>query len=104
MVNGVTRLFMMKADVLSGFSEIKVCRSYTVGGREVTELPYCLNDIEEINYRSMPGWQGDIRGCRKWEELPPELRDYIEYVEKETGVPVTIVSVGPDRSATVYRQ
>jgi adenylosuccinate synthase len=104
MVNGVTRLFMMKADVLSGFSEIKVCRSYTVGGMEVTELPYCLNDIEEINYRSMPGWQGDIRGCRKWEELPPELRDYIEYVEKETGVPVTIVSVGPDRSATVYRQ
>jgi len=104
MVNGVTRLFMMKADVLSGFSEVKVCRSYTVGGREVTELPYCLNDIEQINYRSMPGWQGDIRGCRKWEELPPELRDYIEYVEKETGVPVTIVSVGPDRSATIYRQ
>lgn len=104
MVNGVTRLFMMKADVLSGFSEIKVCRSYTVSGREVSELPYCLNDIEKLNYRTMPGWQGDISGCRTWNELPAELKEYIGYIEKETGVPVTIVSVGPDRSATIYRK
>jgi adenylosuccinate synthase len=103
MVNGVTRLFMMKADVLSGFSEIKVCTSYTVNGTEVTELPYCLADIESLNYRTMPGWKGDIKGFQKWDELPAELRNYIEYIEKETGVPITIVSVGPDRSATIYR-
>lgn len=103
MVNGVTRLFMMKADVLSGFAEVKVCRSYTVGGSEVSELPYCLNDIETLNYRTMPGWKADITRCQSWSELPSELKDYIEYIEKETGVPVTIVSVGPDRSATIYR-
>ncbi len=103
MVNGVTRLLMMKADVLSGFSEVKVCRSYTVQGREQTELPYCLNDIEGLNYISFRGWQCDITGCRSWDELPSELKEYIENIERETGVPVTIVSVGPDRSATIYR-
>jgi adenylosuccinate synthase len=103
MVNGVTRLFMMKADVLSGFGEVKVCTSYTVNGKPVSELPYCLADIESLNYRSMPGWKCDIKGFHKLGELPAELRSYIEYIEKETGVPITIVSVGPDRSATIYR-
>src|SRR5665647_1285289 len=103
MVNGVTRLFMMKPDVLSDFSEIKVCTSYTVNGVTVSELPYCLTDIEALNYRSMPGWSSDIKGFQKWDELPAELRSYIEYIEKETGVQITIVSVGPDRSATIYR-
>lgn len=101
MINGVTQLFMMKADVLSGFSEVKVCRSYTVGGREQTELPYCLYDIEGLNYRSFRGWNCDITGCSTREELPVELKEYIGYIEKETGVPVTIISVGPDRSATI---
>ena len=103
MVNGVTRLFMMKADVLSGFSEIKVCNSYAVDGREQAELPYCLYDISGLNYRTFRGWHCDITGCRSWEELPQELKDYIRYIEDETGVPVTIVSVGPDRSATITR-
>ncbi len=103
LVNGVTRLFMMKADVLSGFSEVRICKSYTVGGKEQTELPYCLNDIEGLNYLTFKGWQSDITGCRSWEDLPLELKEYIQYIEKETGVPVTIVSVGPDRSATIYR-
>jgi adenylosuccinate synthase len=103
MVNGVTQLFMMKADVLSGFSEIRICKSYTVAGKEETELPYCLDDIEELNYVSFRGWQCDITGCRSWDDLPPEMKDYISYIEKETGVPIAIVSVGPDRSATIYR-
>jgi len=101
MVNGVTQLFMMKADVLSGFSEIKVCNSYTVNGREQSELPYCLYDISELNYRSFRGWQCDITGCTTREELPEELKDYVRYIEDETGIPVTIISVGPDRSATI---
>ncbi len=101
MINGVTQLFMMKADVLSGFSEIKVCHSYTVDGKEQTELPYCMYDIEGLNYRSFKGWNCDITGCSTREELPVELREYIAYIEKETGVPVTIISVGPDRSATI---
>ena len=101
MINGVTQLFMMKADVLSGFSEIKVCHSYTVEGKEQTELPYCLYDIEGLNYRSFKGWNCDITGCSTREELPAELKEYIGYIERETGVPVTIISVGPDRSATI---
>ena len=103
MVNGVTRLFMMKADVLSGFSEIKICTSYTINGAKVDELPYNLADIEDLNYQTMPGWKCDIQGFQKWDELPEELRNYIEFIEKTTGVPITIVSVGPDRSATIYR-
>ncbi len=103
MINGVTRLFMMKADVLSGFSEIKVCNSYTVNGSKMSQLPYCLYDIDDIGYVSMPGWQCDITGCHSWEDLPAELKNYTEYIERETGVPVTIVSVGPDRAATIYR-
>lgn len=103
MVNGVTQLFMMKADVLSGFSEVRICRSYTVGGQEQTELPFCLNDIEGLNYLTFKGWQCDITKCTGWDELPAELKDYVQYIEKETGVPITIISVGPDRSATIYR-
>ncbi len=101
MINGVTQLFMMKADVLSGFSEIKVCHSYTVEGKEQTELPYCLYDIEGLNYKSFRGWDCDITRCSSREELPVELKEYIGFIEKETGVPVTIISVGPDRSATI---
>jgi adenylosuccinate synthase len=103
MVNGVTRLFMMKADVLSCFKEIKVCTSYKINDAQITELPYCLADIEELNYRTLPGWQCDITGLKKWNELPEELKNYIEFIEKETGIPISIVSVGPDRSSTIYR-
>ncbi len=103
MINGVTRLFMMKADVLSGFNEIKICTSYTVNGTKVSELPYCLADIESLNYQTMPGWKSEINKFQKWDELPAELRGYIQFIEKETGVPITIISVGPDRWATIYR-
>jgi adenylosuccinate synthase len=104
MINGVTRLFMMKADVLSGFREIEVCTSYTINGEEITELPYCLADIEKLNYKTLAGWNCEITECKNWSEMPEALRHYIEFIEGETGVPVTIVSVGPDRSATIYRQ
>jgi adenylosuccinate synthase len=103
MINGVTRLFMMKADVLSGFSEVKICKSYNIVGKEQSELPYCLYDIEGLNYETFRGWQCDITECRKWDDLPKELREYIRYIERETGVPIAIVSVGPDRLATIYR-
>jgi len=103
MINGVTRLFMMKADVLSGFREIKVCTSYSANGREITEIPYHLDEIEKVNYKTLPGWNCEISECKKFGELPPELESYISFIENETGVPVTIVSVGPDRSATIYR-
>lgn len=103
MINGVTKLFMMKADVLSGFDEIKVCTAYKVKGKNTAQLPYCLDEIEEPVYLSLPGWKEDITACKSWNELPKALADYVEYIEKETGVPVTIISVGPDRSQTIFR-
>ena len=103
MVNGVTQLFMMKADVLTGFDEINVCTSYICEGKSVNQLPYCMDKIEKPVYTSLPGWKEDITSCKKWDELPSRLKDYIAFVERETGVPVKIVSVGPDRSQTIYR-
>ena len=103
MVNGVTQLFMMKADVLTGFDEINVCTSYICEGKSVNQLPYCMDKIEKPVYTSLPGWKEDITSCKKWDELPSRLKDYIAFIERETGVPVKIVSVGPDRSQTIYR-
>ncbi len=103
MINGVTQLFIMKADVLSGFDEIKVCTSYKVRGEAKAELPYCLDEIEEPLYVTLPGWKEDITKCRSWSELPQAMVEYIGFIEKETGVAVTIISVGPDRSQTIFR-
>lgn len=103
MINGVTRLFLMKADVLSGFGEIKICTAYQVKGKEQSELPYCLSEVEGLVYKSFSGWQNEISGCRQWDELPDELKTFVSYIESETDVPVTIVSVGPDRSETIYK-
>lgn len=103
MINGVTRLFMMKSDILSGFSTIKVCSSYRVNGQNVDQRPYDNNAAIEPVYTELPGWQEDITGIRKYNELPLYLRNYVEFIEKQTGIPITIVSVGPDRNSTIFR-
>jgi len=103
MINGVTRLFMMKADILSGFSTIKVCSSYRVNGQDIAQRPYDNNAAIEPVYTELPGWQEDITGIRKYNELPLNLRNYVEFIEKQTGIPITIVSVGPDRNSTIFR-
>jgi adenylosuccinate synthase len=105
MINGVTQLFMMKADVLSIFDEVKICTHYKLGDGSVTEeMPFQLVD-EDITpvYKDMTGWKTDIRNVKDYEELPQELKVYIDFIEKETGVPITIVSLGPDRTETVLR-
>ncbi len=103
MINGVTQLFMMKADVLAGFDEVKACVSYITGEGEQTVLPYCLEEVKDLNYKTFKGWNDSINGCRNWKQLPEELNRFIRFVEEQTGVPVTIVSVGPDRSETIHR-
>ena len=105
MINGVTQLFMMKADVLSIFDEIKICTHYKLGDGTLTEeMPFQLVD-EEITpvFKNMKGWSTNIRNAKEYDELPNELKDYIDFIEKETSVPITIVSVGPDRTETVLR-
>ncbi len=103
MINGVTSLFMTKADVLTGFDKIKVCTSYKINNSFVEELPYDIGAEVEPVYLEMNGWKEDITGIRKYNKLPAALREYIDFIEKETGIPVNIVSVGPDRSEAIIR-
>lgn len=105
MINGVTRLYMMKADVLSGFEEIKVCTHYTDNnGAETNIIPFELNkgSINPV-FRSFPGWSEDLTKTTDYNELPNQLKDYITYLEKELDLPIDIVSIGPDRTQTIFR-
>ncbi|MCE5345636.1 MAG: adenylosuccinate synthase [Bacteroidales bacterium] len=104
MINGVTKLFMTKADVLSGFKTIKICTKYKVDGKECLEIPFKTNAAIEPVYTDMPGWEENISGIKDFNKLPEALKRYIEFIEKETEVPVTMVSVGPDREETIYRK
>ncbi len=103
MINGVTSLFMTKADVLSGFDKIRVCTAYKINNKICDELPYNIDDNIEPEYVEMDGWDMDITGIRDFSKLPPALKDYVAFIEKETRVPVGIISVGPDRSETIIR-
>jgi len=102
MLNGATKLIMMKADVLSDLDTIKVCTSYIVDGKETRQFPYSPADVTPV-YKEFKGWKKDITGCTSYAGLPAELKEYIEYIEVETGVPVSIVSVGPERDSTITR-
>ena len=101
-VNGVTQLIMMKSDVLDEFSTIKVCTAYRQNGRVTTELPYDTADCEPV-YEELPGWQQDQTQMKSESEFPQALKDYIRFIEDYIKVPITIVSVGPDRQATIVR-
>ena len=103
MLNGVTRLFMMKSDILSGFETIKVCTSYNIDGKEQVELPFDNSTAIDPVYTELPGWKEDITGIRDFAGLPENLRKYVEFIERLTGLPVTIISVGPDRNSTIFR-
>ncbi|SEQ88167.1 Adenylosuccinate synthetase [Hyunsoonleella jejuensis] len=104
-VNGVTQLNMMKGDVLSGFKTLKVCTAYNYKGEVIKHLPY---NIEPENvtpiYTEFKGWSEDLTEMSEDSELPKELNDYIEFLEKELETPITIVSVGPDRKQTIFRK
>ena len=103
-INGVTKLIMMKADVLSGFEDLKICTAYHYRGNHITHLPFNI-EAENVTpvYSKFRGWKKDLTGLTSAEELPEELEDYISFIEKELGVPIEIVSVGPDRLQTIKR-
>lgn len=103
-VNGVTQLMMMKGDVLSGFKTLKVCTSYNYKGKEIFHLPYNIEPENiSVNYTEFKGWKEDLTKMTSEDQLPKNLLDYVAFIEKETGVPVKIVSVGPDRKQTITR-
>ncbi|MDR2895000.1 MAG: adenylosuccinate synthase [Alistipes sp.] len=102
-MNGTTSLIMMKGDVLDGFETLKVCVGYEVSGERLDHFPFETNEEITPIYKEFAGWQTPISDIRRWEDLPGEFRAYVEFIERETGVPVAIISVGPDREETVIR-
>ncbi len=101
-INGVTQLNMMKGDVLSGFEKLKICTSYNYKGKEITHFPYNIEkENTSVNYTEINGWQEDLTAMTSSEQLPKNLNDYVAFIESFVGVPVKIVSVGPDRTQTI---
>lgn len=101
-INGYTELAMMKLDVLSGLNEVSICTHYVLDG-EQHEMPLPAYDMERIEpfYETLPGWSEDISGCRSFDELPENAKAFVRRVEQLAGVPITYVSVGPDRNQTI---
>ncbi len=103
MLNGVTQLIMMKSDVLDSFATVKACVAYKVDGKLTRDFPYSIDEGVEPVYEELPGWNVDMASIKSEEEFPQAFSDYIKFIEKELGVPVTILSVGPDREQTIVR-
>lgn len=103
MINGVTRLIMMKSDVMDQFEVIKACVAYKIDGVETEHFPYSIEGELEPVYIELPGWQTDMSGMRSENEFPEEFNAYLNFLEAELEVPITIVSVGPDREQTIQR-
>lgn len=101
-LNGVTQLIMMKADVLSGFEKIKIATGYKTAEGVIEEFPYDLDIVTGIEYDELEGWTDeDLENITDKESLPASLKNYIKYIEEKTGVPITITSLGPNREQTI---
>lgn len=104
MVNGVTKLIMMKSDVLDGFSAIKACVAYEMpDGSTTTELPYDISQVKPV-YKDLPGWKTDMTGFTDESQFPQAFKDYVAFLEDFLGTPIAIISIGPDRAQTIIRQ
>ena len=103
MLNGVTKLVMMKSDVLDTFETIKACVAYRVNGEEVESLPFDFCENVEPIYVEIPGWQTDMTRMQTEDEFPEEFNAYLTFLEEELGIPIAIVSVGPNRNQTIIR-
>ena len=102
-LSGISGLAMMMLDVLSELEEILICTGYEIDGQRVTEFPAHADDLAKINpvYESMPGWQTDITGVSKFEDLPANAINYVKRISDFVGVPIEVISVGPDRKQTI---
>jgi adenylosuccinate synthase len=104
-INGVTELNIMKSDVLSSIGKLLVCTSYTIDGKVVDFFPYDIKSKDITpNYIEFKGWDKDITDVKNEDDLPDELIDYIDYIELFVDVPIKLISVGPDRTQTIYRK
>ncbi len=103
MLNGVTKLVMMKSDVLDSFDAIKACVAYKINGEETEDLPFDITENIEPVWVELPGWKTDMTRMQSEDEFPEEFNAYLTFLEEELGVPIAIVSVGPDRAQTIIR-
>ncbi len=103
MINGITRLIMMKSDVLDTFETVKACVSYKVDGKEIDVFPFDITENIEPVYVELPGWQTDMTAMQSEDEFPEEFNNFLTFLEEELGIPIAIVSVGPDREQTIIR-
>ena len=103
MLNGVTQLIMMKSDVLDSFPVIKACTAYRVNGQLTRDFPFTVEKGVEPVYEELPGWQTDLTHCTEQSQLPQAFINYVNFLERELDTPIKIISVGPDREATIWR-
>jgi len=104
--NSLDSLALTKLDVLSSFDEVRVCVAYRCGDARVEEFPASRSDLDAARpiTEPHPGWRRPLGGCRRFEDLPSQAKDFVRIVEEAAGVPVSIVSVGPEREETITRQ
>lgn len=103
MINGVTKLIMMKSDVLDDFDTIKACVAYKCDGQTVTDFPFSIEGNIEPVYKELKGWNKDMTKMTREDEFPKEFKDYVDFLEKELETPIAIISIGPDREQTIIR-
>jgi len=105
MINGVTELSMMKADVLGNFDTIRVCTHYLINGEKTDRFPYDITDVELIPvYEDLRGWKADLTGLSSYDDAPDALKEYVSFLEAQLEVPISVVSVGPDRKQTLSNE
>jgi len=100
-INGVTALIMTKADILSEFETFKISEFYQLNGQKINYFPYEITDDLKPIYKTLKGWKSNISNCKTKDEFPKELKEYIDFIENETDVPIKIISTGADRKDTV---
>ena len=103
-MQGATEVALTVLDVLGYLDELKVCVGYEIDGKVTKDFPTTVKLAKaKPVYETLPGWKTDIRGIEKYEDLPENCRKYIEFIEKELNVPITMVSNGPGRNEIIFR-
>jgi len=105
-INGISELTVTKLDILSGLESIKLCTAYRRDGKTLTDLPFGPADLSpyEPVYEELPGWSEDVSGVRQWADLPKAAQTYLERISRLAGVPICLVSVGPERNQVISRE
>lgn len=104
MINGITSVALTKLDVLSGFEKIKVCVGYEVNGKKLKTFPTNVEQLIQVTpvYETLDGWNTDITNCEHYDDLPGKTKDYLDFISRQSGIKIDIVSVGPKRKQTFY--